>query len=115
MSEDKQRLIFDGQLLEDLLYIGCVRSMQLQYSSPKFIVTSNEENNIFNIHCVFPFVGTTGSIIDVDLDTDKINNKSLDELLDVLANLRKEIIEKVQEQIERISIKRKELSLDNEE
>ena len=103
MSENKQIVELDEQLLEDLLYMSCVRAMQLEFSSPKFTVIGNVEKNRFEIHCVFPFAGETGSIIDINFDCKRFHEQSLDVLLDELSKLQEEIIEKVHDQIGRVS------------
>lgn len=106
---DKNILELDEQTLEDILYIGAVRSMQLSYSSPKFVVTSDVEENKFIIHCVFPFAGDTGAIVDVDFECDRFNGKSLQVLLEELEKLQAEIIRKVQNQLDEINERRNEL------
>lgn len=103
MSEDKQIVELDEQLLEDLLYMSCVRAMQLEFSSPKFTVVGNVERNRFEIHCVFPFAGETGSIIDINFDCKRFHKKSLEVLMVELTKLQEEIIEKVHDQIDRVS------------
>lgn len=107
---DKKQVTFDELLLEDLLYIGCVRSMQLKYSSPKFIVSSDDESSIFYVHCVFPFAGSTGAIVDVEFDTNRIEGKTLREALDELTELQREIMAKVTKQTDKI-----QKYLDNQE
>lgn len=112
MSEDKQILELDEQLLEDILYIGAVRAMQLEFSSPKFTVTSDTTEEKFLIHCVFPFAGTTGAIVDVDFDCNRFDGQGLKVLLEELDKLQAEIILKVHKQVEEVSEERKKRGLD---
>ena len=109
---DKEILELDEQLLEDILYIGAVRAMQLEFSSPKFTVTSDIDEEKFIIHCVFPFAGNTGAIVTVDFDCSRFNGQSLEVLLEELDKLQAEIILKVHKQVGEVSEKRKKRGLD---
>ena len=83
--------------IEDVLYIACVRAMQLKYSSPKFVVYEEPEKERYRIHSVFPFAGKMGITCDNYLDIKTFHKKPFSVFLDVMVKLQQDIIDTVNE------------------
>lgn len=94
---DKEILQITSEDIEDVLYIGCVRAMQLKYSSPKFAVYEEPEKKRYRIHSVFPFAGKVGIVSDNYLDIKTFHKKPFSVFLDVMVKLQHDIIDTVNE------------------
>lgn len=94
----KKALVFDAELLEDLLYISIHQSMVLKYRCPKVTVYHNEEDNSFDCHIVFPLM-ESGVIVDKSLDIDEINGKTLSEAGETL----RDFVGQIRDEAERIA------------
>ena len=81
--------------IEDILYISCVKAMQLKYSSPKFVVYEEPEKERYRVHSVFPFAGKSGIVCDNYLDVNKIHKKPLSAFINIMVDLQHEIIDSV--------------------
>lgn len=95
----KEKFKFTPDMLEDYLYIAVCRSMQLRLSQAKIVVYGNQEENAFDIHCVFPNCGPIGVIIDKRLKVETIDGKSFEVLLEVMRDLARSIMKDIEEQL----------------
>lgn len=93
MNKEIYNITFED--IEDVLYIACVRAMQLKYSSPKFVVYEEPEKERYRVHSVFPFAGKIGIVCDNYLDIKTFHKKPFSVFLDVMVKLQQDIIDTV--------------------
>lgn len=90
----------DYLLIEDMLYTTLVRSFVLDYSSPKVTVLENPDENCWDIHICFPFMGKLGISTDHTLPIADIDKKTLREVAVRLGQLAIDIKEDCRKQLE---------------
>lgn len=90
----------DYLLIEDMLYTTLIRSYVLEYSSPKVTVEENPNEDCWDIHICFPFMGKIGISTDHTLPIADIDKKTLREVAERLEQLAKDIKEDCRKQLE---------------
>lgn len=90
----------DYLLIEDMLYTTLVRSFVLGYSSPKVTVLENPDENCWDIHICFPFMGKLGISTDYFLPIADIDKKTPREVAVRLEQLAIDIKEDCRKQLE---------------
>lgn len=90
----------DYLLIEDMLYTTLIRSYVLEYSSPKVTVVENPDEDCWDIHICFPFMGKIGISTDHTLPIDDIDKKTLKEVAERLEQLARDIKEDCRKQLE---------------
>lgn len=90
----------DYLVIEDMLYTTLIRSYVLEYSSPKVTVLENPDENYWDIHICFPFMGQLGISTDYFLPIADIDKKTLREVAVRLEQLAIDIKEDCRKQLE---------------